>query len=64
MEEGEGESRPSERRIEEIAAMPGVEALIVACPKDVAMFQDAIKTTGNEEKLQVLELVDVVHAAL
>jgi hypothetical protein len=37
---------------------------IVACPKDVTMFQDAIKTTSNEDRLKVLELVDLVHAAL
>ncbi|MGD8603222.1 MAG: (Fe-S)-binding protein, partial [Anaerolineales bacterium] len=64
MEEGQEETRPSERRIEEIASMPGVEALIVACPKDVVMFQDAVKTTGNENRIQVMELVDVIHAAL
>jgi Fe-S oxidoreductase len=64
MEEGEGEARPSEQRIIDVARLQGVEAFIVACPKDVTMFQDAIKTTGNEDRLKVLELVDLVHAAL
>jgi hypothetical protein len=41
-----------------------VQALVVACPKDVAMFRDAVKTTGNEERLKVKELVELVYEAM
>jgi len=42
----------SESRIREAVALNGVEALVVACPKAVAMCQDAGKTTGYESKLK------------
>ena len=41
----------------------GVEALVV-CPKDVTMYQDAVKTTGYENKLKVLDLIELVHEAM
>lgn len=51
-------------RIREAAAVKGVEALVVACPKDVTMYQDAVKTTGYESKLQVKDLIELVHEAM
>jgi hypothetical protein len=38
--------------------------MVVACPKDLVMFQDAIKTTGLEDKLEVKELSELVEAAM
>jgi Fe-S oxidoreductase len=64
MEETEVEERPSEGRIEEAAGLPGVQALVVACPKDNAMYQDAVKTTGHEERLVIKDLIELVHEAL
>ncbi len=64
MEEKEVKERPSESRIREAAALDGVQALVVACPKDVTMFRDAVKITGNEERLHVKELIELVHEAL
>ncbi len=64
MEEKPGRERPSEIRIREAAAMKGIQALVVACPKDVTMFRDAVKTTGNETRLQVKDLIELVHEAL
>ncbi|OQY27219.1 MAG: hypothetical protein B6I38_10360 [Anaerolineaceae bacterium 4572_5.1] len=64
MEEGEMEERPSESRINEAVALDGVSALVVACPKDVTMYADAVKTTGNEEKIVVKDLIELVHEAL
>ncbi len=64
MEESEIEERPSEGRIQEAAGLPGVRALVVACPKDNAMYQDAVKTTGQEDQLVVKDLIDLVHEAL
>jgi hypothetical protein len=41
-----------------------VTTFVVACPKDVSMFRDAVKTTGNESRLEVKDLIELVHAAL
>jgi hypothetical protein len=49
----------SESRIREAMALNGVEALVVACPKDVTMYRDAVKTTGYESRLQVKDLIDI-----
>jgi len=64
MEEKEVKERPSEARIREAASLDGVQSMVVACPKDVAMFSDAVKTTGNEGRLKVRELIELVHEAL
>ena len=55
--------RPAESRIREAAALPGVTTLVAACPKDLVMFQDAAKTTGNEGKIAVKDLAEIVWAA-
>jgi Fe-S oxidoreductase/nitrate reductase gamma subunit len=54
------QERPAESRVREAAALPGVETLVVACPKDIAMFRDALKTTGLEGKLAVKDLAELV----
>jgi Fe-S oxidoreductase len=64
MKEGEVRERPSENRIREAVGLENVAAFVVACPKDVTMFRDAVKTTGNEEHLVVKDLIELVHEAL
>ncbi len=64
MEEGEVEERPSESRIREAVGVDGVQVFVVACPKDVTMYRDAVKTTGHEERLVVKDLIELVHEAL
>ncbi len=64
MEEGDIEERPSESRIREAAALDGVTVLAVACPKDVTMYRDGIKTTGYEDRLVVKDLIELVHEAM
>ena len=64
MAESQVKERPSETRVHEAAALAGVTTLVVACPKDVTMFRDAIKTTGHEQRLVVKELIELVHEAL
>jgi Fe-S oxidoreductase len=64
MPEGDVSERPSESRIDEAVSLNDVTEFIVACPKDVTMYQDAVKTTGNEEKIQVKDLIELVHAAI
>jgi len=64
MAEGEVKERPSESRIREAVALESVTDFIVACPKDVTMYRDAVKTTGNEEKIVVKDLIELVHEAM
>jgi len=56
--------RPAENRVREAASLPGVHTLVVTCPKDLVMFQDAIKTTGLERQLFVKELSELVAQAM
>ncbi len=55
--------RPSESRIREAAAL-GVDTFVVSCPKDFTMYSDAAKTTGHDEGLAVVDLVQLVDRAL
>ncbi len=64
MKEGEIQERPSETRIREAVGLDGVTTLVTACPKDVTMFRDAVKTTGSEAHLAVKDLIELVYAAL
>ena len=64
MEEQNVTERPSENRIREAIGLTNVEYFVVACPKDVTMYCDAVKTTGNENTLQVKDLIELVEEAL
>ncbi|MEW5938124.1 MAG: heterodisulfide reductase-related iron-sulfur binding cluster [Chloroflexota bacterium] len=64
MEEKPGRERPSEIRVKDAAALAGVREFVVACPKDVTMFRDAVKTTGNESRLQVKDVIELVYEAM
>lgn len=55
--------RPSENRIREAAELD-VTHFVVACPKDYTMFSDAVKTTGNEGRLQVVDIVELFAQAV
>jgi Fe-S oxidoreductase len=56
--------RPAEIRVREAASLPDVSTLVVACPKDLVMFQDAVKTAGLEDKLIVKDLIELVVEAM
>ena len=62
--DGEIKERPSETRIREAIALESISNFIVACPKDITMFRDAVKTTGNEDKIVVKDLIELVHEAI
>lgn len=64
MEEGVIKERPSEARIREAAALDGVTVFVTACPKDITMFRDAVKTTGNESRIVVKDLIELVSEAM
>jgi Fe-S oxidoreductase len=56
--------RPAENRIREAVALEGVRTFVVACPKDITMFRDAVKTTGHEDKLAVKDLAELIAEAM
>jgi Fe-S oxidoreductase/nitrate reductase gamma subunit len=58
------QERPSENRIREAVALGNVDYFVVACPKDVTMYQDAVKTSGYEGQIVVKDIVELVHEAL
>ena len=45
------------------AADTGADILVVACPFCLAMFEDAVKTKGLEEKIEVRQLIELVREA-
>jgi Fe-S oxidoreductase len=55
---------PAHARVREAASLQGVHTLVVVCPKDLVMFQDAIRKTGLEDKLEVKELSELVEEAM
>jgi Fe-S oxidoreductase len=59
-----GTEKPAQNRIREAAAIPGLEVYVVSCPKDLTMFEDALKTTGNEGKFVVKELIELIREAI
>lgn len=59
-----GAERPSENRVREALGLDGVDVFVVSCPKDVTMYEDAIKTTGSAERLRLRELTELVDEAL
>ena len=58
-----GTERPAEARIAEAVGLSGVELFVVACPKDVVMYEDAIKTSGHEGVIRLAELSELVWQA-
>jgi Fe-S oxidoreductase len=58
-----GCERPSENRIREAAGLGELDYFVVACPKDVTVYEDAIKTTGYAERLALRELTELVVEA-
>lgn len=58
-----GMERPSENRIEEAIGLGRLDYFVVACPKDVTMYEDAIKTTGHQEEIELKELTELLEEA-
>jgi Fe-S oxidoreductase len=59
-----GAERPSENRIREALSVGEVDFFVVSCPKDVTMYEDAIKTTGSADRIELRELTELVEEAL
>lgn len=59
-----GAERPSENRIREAVDLGELDFFVVSCPKDVTMYEDAIKTTGNGDRIELRELTELLEEAL
>jgi Fe-S oxidoreductase len=60
----EGTKRPSELRIDEAVSLGGIDYFVCACPKDVTMYEDAIKTSGHQGDIELRELSELVLESL
>ena len=62
--------RPAENRIKEALSTfeenvsDKTQLFIVTCPKDMIMYSDAVKTTGNEGKIEVRDIIQLVAEAV
>jgi Fe-S oxidoreductase len=65
MEDAPGiKERPAENRVREAARLRGVDTFVVSCPKDLVMFQDALKTAQLEDSLVIRDVMELVEAAI
>ena len=64
MTEPPGDERPSEDRIHEAVGLGQLDYFVVSCPKDVTMFEDAIKTSGHDGELELRELTELLEEAV
>lgn len=55
--------RLSENRVRE-AVETGADTLVVCCPYEVSRFEDAVKSTGNEGKLLVKDIAELIDEAM
>lgn len=55
--------RLSENRVKE-AVMVGAEVLAVCCPYEVSRFEDAVKSTNNDGKLEVLDIIEILDRCM
>jgi Fe-S oxidoreductase len=62
MDGPETEERPSEQRIREAQTLGRLDYFLVSCPKDLAMYSDAVKVVGAD--FQVAELTTLIERAL
>jgi Fe-S oxidoreductase len=57
--------RPSENRIREAVALgDDVRYFVVACPKDLVMYSEAVRSTGHESRLEVVDVAQLLERAL
>jgi len=59
-----GGERPAESRVREAAGLDGVTTMVVACPKDLVMFRDALKTTELEGSLVIRDIAELVEESM
>jgi Fe-S oxidoreductase len=62
-ENEEEKERMGERRVR-MAEEIGAQVIVTACPFCLINLEDAIKTTGNEGKIEVIDLVELVDRSM
>lgn len=62
-ENEEEKERMGERRVR-MAAEVGAQLIVTACPFCLINLEDAVKTTGNEGKIEVIDLLELVEKSL
>jgi Fe-S oxidoreductase len=62
MDGSETQERPSEQRIREAQTLGRLDFFLVSCPKDLAMYSDAVKVVGAD--FEVAELTVLIERAL
>ena len=55
--------RLSDKRVME-AAETGARTLSICCPYEVSRFEDAVKATGNDGRLDVQDIAELVDRAM
>ena len=61
--EGECDRRMGELRLD-MAEEAGADTVVTACPFCLINLEDAIKTTGREGRIEVMDLADLVEQSL
>jgi Fe-S oxidoreductase/nitrate reductase gamma subunit len=65
MDDSDLDERPAQSRIREAVALgDDVRYFVVSCPKDMVMYSDAVKSTGNEGRLEVVDIAQLLEQAL
>jgi Fe-S oxidoreductase len=59
-----GIEKPSANRMKEAGQIEGLQVFIVSCPKDLTMFEDALKTSGFEGQFVVRELIELIDECI
>ncbi|OIQ96696.1 succinate dehydrogenase/fumarate reductase iron-sulfur subunit [mine drainage metagenome] len=59
-----GIEKPSANRMKEAGQIEGLQVFVVSCPKDLTMFEDALKTSGFEGKFIVRELIELIDECI
>jgi Fe-S oxidoreductase len=62
MDDDQVQERPSEQRIREAQGLGHLDYFLVSCPKDLAMYSDAVKVVGAD--FEVAELTVLIERAL
>ena len=59
--------RLAERRVREAVTTVGLDGsgvLSVACPYEPSRFEDAVKSTGNDGRLVVRDIIELIDQAM
>ncbi len=56
--------KPAELRMREAAEIDNIDGFVVNCPKCMNMFEDAVKSTGNDSRLEIIEVIELVAACM